>query len=412
MDKKYLRQIALSVLSTVLSVGLILYIGYHLFYGLTQKVVTVPATISEAASSVTADAYFFRAETVLRSKVNHTSHIPVVSDGTRIGVGTVVSRCYDVAAPDIVSQIAALTERIDILENMLDSTLTIRDTVSLDNDVYSVMHQIAAIGQSGVCGGISTLRTNLLIRWNQRMILIDTTTDISAAIAALRQEKNTLTAQLGVCREETVASVSGYYYAECDGYESVFTAERALTMTPEEFLSLTHTQATEDTTAVGKISRSYQWYLSVMIPAEREADFSPGISYTVSFPYNGGKNLDMQLERMELSSDGLMLVFSSGSLPENFTFSRVQPVQISYRNFEGIRLPVSALRAVDGINGVYILTGSIVHYRAVEILYEEDDFCIVRADYENDPPEGYQWLRCNDIVITKGRGLHEGRVLS
>lgn len=412
MDKKYLRQTALSILAAVLSIGLILYIGYHLFYGLTQKVETTPASLSEAASSVTLDAYIFRNETVIRSRTDSASHIPIVSDGTRIGVGTAVSRCYEASSPDIVAQIAALTERIRVLEKMLDSTLTIRDTVSLDEDIDSVMHQIASIGRSGVCGGISSLRATLLSRLNQRMILIDTTADISAMIASLRQEKNTLTAQLGVCREESVASVSGYYYAECDGYESVFTADVALSMTPEEFLALADRQPENTETAVGKIARSYRWYFGMIAPEEMEADLAVGNSYEASFLYNGGKTLTVTLERAESFEDGLMLVFSCETLPENFQFSRVQPVSVAYRNYEGIRLPISALRVVDGIHGVYILRGSIVHYRAVEILYEEDDFCIVCAEYTEDPPDGYSWLRCNDIVITKGRGLYEGRVLS
>ena len=61
---------------------------------------------------------------------------------------------------------------------------------------------------------------------------------------------------------------------------------------------------------------------------------------------------------------------------------------------------------------VYILHGSVVHYRAVRILWESGDYCIVQLSPEEEPPEGYTWLARNDIVITKGRGLREGRVLS
>ena len=62
MDKKYLRQVALYVLSVLLSIGLILYIGYHLFYGLTQKTETATATVATVGSALEMDVYIFRDE--------------------------------------------------------------------------------------------------------------------------------------------------------------------------------------------------------------------------------------------------------------------------------------------------------------------------------------------------------------
>ena len=56
MDKKYLRQVGLYVLSVALSLGLILYIGYHLFYGLTQKTESEPATVATVGTALDMDA--------------------------------------------------------------------------------------------------------------------------------------------------------------------------------------------------------------------------------------------------------------------------------------------------------------------------------------------------------------------
>jgi len=67
MDKKYLKQVAVYFLTTVVSLGVMLYIGYHLFYGLTQKVDTEPALISTVSFRLTADAYIFRDEILLES---------------------------------------------------------------------------------------------------------------------------------------------------------------------------------------------------------------------------------------------------------------------------------------------------------------------------------------------------------
>ena len=83
-----------------------------------------------------------------------------------------------------------------------------------------------------------------------------------------------------------------------------------------------------------------------------------------------------------------------------------------HEEYTGLRIPASALRSQNGATGVYIRHGSTVYYRAVEIILEEEDWCLVEIQPEKDPPEGHTWLQQNDIVITKGRGLYDGRVLS
>ena len=119
----------------------------------------------------------------------------------------------------------------------------------------------------------------------------------------------------------------------------------------------------------------------------------------------------MTLVRAEESEDGTLLVFSSSSLPTDFAFTRCQPVAVTSAEHAGIRLPLSALRVVDGVSGVYVLSGGIVRYRAVSVLTESEDWFLADPDPEGDAPAEMQWLSRNDIVITNGRGLYEGRVL-
>ena len=64
------------------------------------------------------------------------------------------------------------------------------------------------------------------------------------------------------------------------------------------------------------------------------------------------------------------------------------------------------------MSGVYILRGSVVHFRAARILYEAEDYFLADDAPGEDAPGGFSWLKRNDIVITKGKGLREGRVLS
>ena len=410
MDIKYLRQVLIYVLSTVISVGISVYIVYHLFYGLTQKMETEPARITEITETVEATAYLFRDEICLPAS-SAASRVPAVSDGERVGVGDVVSRQYDVTAPDTVARIAGLQTQLEVIDQMRRQQISVRDTAAVEGEIYDILGEIASLGTSGECGGALSLRASLSAVMNRRQLLTGSSSDIESMYSALNAEKNACIAQLGTCRAEQTTPNSGYYYAQCDGYATSFTAKYALNMTAAEFDALTETQPQQKNCA-GKIVRNTTWYIACRVPAGNAADFTKGAQYPITFPYSAGQELTMQLLRTEADENGLLLVFSTDELPTDFPFTRAQNILISTKDYEGIRLPLSALRMSDGVTGVYILDGGVVRFRAVHILFEGEDFFLVDAEPEPDPPAGMLWLRRNDFVITRGRGLTDGRILA
>ena len=410
MDKKYLRQVALYVLSVILSIGLILYIGYHLFYGLTQKTETATATVATVGSALEMDVYIFRDEIPLTSS-SAGSCVPSAADGEKVGIGRVVASLYEASSPDTVSRIAGLEKQISVLEQIKSSNLSVRDTASIDAEIYGIVENIVSAARRGDGGSILSLRSSLISEWNRRASLTGSAADVDGAIEKLRAEKDTLTKSLGPCRQQITASRSGYYYASCDGYESVFTAERALNMSLSEFRALTRTAPDTGVTA-GKLAVSYTWYAVGVASREAGKELIEGKTYPVTFLYNEEKTLLLTLLRIVEEDGQAMLVFRGDTLPTDFRLSRSQPVSMVHEEYTGLRIPASALRSQNGVTGVYIRHGSTVYYRAVEIILEEEDWCLVEIQPEKDPPEGHTWLQQNDIVITKGRGLYDGRVLS
>jgi hypothetical protein len=410
MDKKYLRQVALYVLSVILSIGLILYIGYHLFYGLTQKTETATATVATVGSALEMDVYIFRDEIPLTS-FSAGSCVPSAADGEKVGVGRVVASLYEASSPDTVSRIAGLEKQISVLEQIKSSNLSVRDTASIDAEIYGIVENIVSAARRGDGGSILSLRSSLISEWNRRASLTGSAADVDGAIEKLRAEKDTLTKSLGPCRQQITASRSGYYYASCDGYESVFTAERALNMSLSEFRALTRT-APDTAVTAGKLAVSYTWYAVGVASREAGKELIEGKTYPVTFLYNEEKTLLLTLLRIVEEDGQAMLVFRGDTLPTDFRLNRSQPVSMVHEEYTGLRIPASALRSQNGVTGVYIRHGSTVYYRAVEIILEEEDWCLVEIQPEKDPPEGHTWLQQNDIVITKGRGLYDGRVLS
>ena len=410
MDKKYLKQVALYVLSVVLSIGLMLYIGYHLFYGLTQKTETATATVATVGSALEMDVYIFRDEDPLA--ISETgSFVPNVADGARVGIGRVVASLYDASSPDTVSQIAGLEKQLAVLEQIKNSNLSVRDTSAIDGEIYDIVQNIAAASREGDGGNILSLRAALISEWNRRESLTGASSDIDGAIERLRAEKDSLTRSLGPCRRQITTPRSGYYYAACDGYEGTFTAAAAETMSLSEFRGLTRTDP-DTVENAGKLASSYTWYAVGVASRETGRTLIEGKVYPITFLYNEEKTLLLTLTRIVEEDGQAMLVFRGDTLPTDFRLTRSQPVSMVCEEYTGLRIPASALRSQGGVTGVYIRYGSTVYYRAVKIILEEEDWCLVEISPEEDPPDGHTWLKQNDIVITKGRGLYDGRVLS
>ncbi len=413
MDKKYLKQVALYLLTSLISVGLILYIGYHLFYGMTQKVETAPAAPTTVQSVVEADVYIFREETVLKTAGSGGSVVPAVPDGTRVGIGDTVVRRYDISSPDIVAAIAEADTQIAVLTSMLDNTLSLRDTVTIDGDIYEIMQKISSSAAAGDGAAALSHKSELRAALSRRNTITGTASDIEGEIARVQSERSALTRQLGTLRETTSVSRSGYFYTDPDGYESIFTADTAVRMTPAEFTALTERAPAElPAAAAGKLVTDYVWYAACFVPLSEADNLTAGQSYTVSFPYSGETAVTMTLTRAVRNGDAVMLVFSTGTMPEGFTYTRCQPAVITDKTYTGLKVPASAVRVVDGVTGVYVREGSVVHFRAAKILVESENWCLFENEPAEDPPTGYVWLTQNEIVITKGRGLTEGRVLS
>ena len=113
----------------------------------------------------------------------------------------------------------------------------------------------------------------------------------------------------------------------------------------------------------------------------------------------------------DVGSDTSVLIFRTDILPEGFSYLRNQTVQVVKSSFTGYRVPVSAVRIVDGVKGVYILRGSKVLFRKIEPLFEYDGYLIVK-ERDESAADRASWLAKNDFVIVKGKDLYDGKIVN
>ncbi len=395
----------------VVCVLIFLYTVYHIVGIFGEDVTTYAAGITTESNVLSYTGYIFRDEKVLTSNNKGLTKY-LVSDGTKVAEGQKLAVVYEKNQGE-QNYIAKLDEYISILESGADGNVgkvDIEDQRDTNDGAYDAIIKLLSDGSTT---GLDYQAQKLLIGMNiVDGLMHSDNTSSSELLARFKSERDRVFSASGSSVTCSAAN-SGYFFSGVDGCESYFTLDAAENITLSDFAKLTDRAMTAKPKdeAYGKFSYSSEW--AIVLPVKRDdiKNFETGKTYSALFAENSKTSLPLLLENIviEDGSDTCLLVFSCDRQPEGFKFDRCQSVSITVDTVSGIYVPKNVVVREDGKKGVYILLGSVVYFRYMEVLYEGNDYYLVRADSEND--ETHTYIRENDMIILTGQNLFDGRVL-
>jgi hypothetical protein len=247
----------------------------------------------------------------------------------------------------------------------------------------------------------------MLVLLNRHASLTDPEFDIDAMQKELVAERDALLLGEGKTIYNEEQSGCFYRYDAVDGYETLFTPETLQALTAEGFAELKEAQPiTPQGFAVGKTVHGNRWYLAVGFEGDAAEFVAEQGAYTFTFPENRDKEIGMYCQRIvEADDGGIVAVFASDEVPTDFVWKRSQTVEITVGSTTGYYVPDAALHETDSGTGVYVLEGSTVYFRRVEILYRGDGYSIAAEQGDRG-----DYLALNDLMVTSGEDLYDGRV--
>lgn len=392
-DFSYLFSALLTVAVAAVSVGLVFYFGYHLIKTFTSDVTTAPAYDVTESEYRRGTGYIFRSEEVITTKYSGTPDY-AVSDGERVGVDELLCDIYASVSDEIRMQIEDIDREIALLEAAVDTGVITTGLPEALDDADSRYAEIMKLLSAGNYPDAASLSDSFLTALNRIDALENGTGDIKLRISSLYAERSGLIATYGKKTGSINADSVGYFFRDCDGYESIFDPDLLDDITFGAFAELTAESPADISGCIGKMLDEAKWYLCVPLDSENARGFTEGKKYNIVYNDNGGRTLSMTLERLVLDledhdSDGdraeALLVFSTKEMPKSFKYFRTQDVSIEYASYQGYRIPLSAVRYYDGMTGVYTLNGGYVFFRQIDIIYEGGGYCIA-ADYADAEP--------------------------
>ena len=409
MDKKYIKNVLIYVLTGLLSILGIGYIVFHLTGGDSVAISTEVAILVQSEDRVQSQAIVFRDEIAIEGKANDV--FSIVKDGTNVMAGAEVLRVFQ-AQSNISEQLTDLEERIRVLKSSLGE----QEIPTAHNSNEKKLSELYYGMMTSVHGGSLTnsekTATELQVCINLRKHSSTTAQSIKESIARLEKQRDELIASTA----NTVynAPVTGLYYQGSDGLESQFPLAAAKEMDYDAFVALRDAaQASDMTAGVGRIATDTYWYVAMTLDTTVARELQVGTKYPICFEESESLVVYMTLERMDAGykQSDCLAVFGCRTVPTDLQFKRSQTVTLVASGVEGIRVPIGAVRYLDGKVGVYVTEGNKVVFRRIEILSAGEGYYTVKR-YDTSK-EGYaDMIRLHDKIILTGKGLYHGKFLS
>ncbi len=397
------------IITVVVSLFLITYVGYQAFQMLYNPVKTETVNSYSVYDTVDAEGITIRNETKISSDTDGFLFY-TIENGSRVSKGGVIAEVFPTEADSRAQQeLDTLNEEIETLKGIqLQGTANRVNLDVIDKQISQMIGRITAGVNSLSLSDLTDWHSRLLELMNKRQITVGTVEDFNDRLTALTAEKAALEGSFSKAVSSIVSPDAGYFVSEVDGFEDLLKVEDALLLTPDKLAELMNSTPVADTEGyVGKVVRNYEWYFACRIPAEDAANIRMDMTPTLLFPFVTNESVSATVVATNRDREGnLAVVFECSTMSSELSSMRMEPVRIQLQRYEGLRVPSSCIiKNEKGETGVYALVGDTCTFRRVNILHSEPEYVIC----EETDEAGF--LKLYDDIITEGKELYDGKTV-
>lgn len=390
-----------------ISALLLIFLVYQTYSMLYKPITTATAVAYDTYDGVEITGYFVREESVIDYEPTGTERY-VVTEGEKVAKGGTVAEVYASAAS------AADAERIEALQEQiktLESINSVSDPASVDletinNRIQRSYIDLIASSDAGKYSDLTASLSELLMLMNRKQILTGEVSGFDALLASLKTELSGLKAGLPKPTSRVTAKASGFFVPQTDGLESVLTPAGLEHVDESVFDTIAGATSTG---GFGKIVSNHNWYIITKMENDDYLNFSENTKLTLKTSINGAEELSVRVEQVNVSKDknSAVVVLSCSTMNGQIAMTRSAPMSIVTKEYSGIRVSNRSVRVVDGQTGVYIVQGSVVKFRPIEVIYATDTYTLCKRVTDS----GSDMIRLYDEVIEKGKNLYDGKYI-
>lgn len=339
-------------------------------------------------------------------------------DGSKVGVSSVIARRYkNESEIDSRREIGQLEEQIAVLENA--EKLIGTDDSQLEAISSQINEKHSALVDcilNGDYSGAASLENGMLEALCKREITLGEADGYQEKKAALEKRVSELTSRLSGDVSDIYAEGTGYFVSKVDGYEGELSFSDIESLTAERIKQIiAEPEKSGSGRYIGKLIADYTWRVAAVIETEQMFGFNKGSRVQLRVG-SDASILDAQIVSVTDNGDGTSVyIFECDRLTSAVVQGRTAQFKLIADTFGGLRVSRSAIRYnEDGKRGVYIINGTTLSFRKIDVLYWGEDYviCSQNASSEGEGASDAGYLRLYDTIVTEGKDLHDGKVVN
>lgn len=402
--------------------GAIAYFGVYAWHVLFSGYETASLYSYSAEDTVEATGYMVRQEEVLPGSEDLLEIS--VAEGETVAAGDELAEVYDnEEALERHQEIKALESRLESLQYILTHSMDDSDNATLNSNIIDSVVNIRAVTASEDLTNLPDETAQLKTLMFRRDYTYNGSSALTEEIADVVSQAESLSTENRVYTTIITAPASGTFSGMVDGYEEALTPEDIKDLTPSKLEDMLEKKKdVQENENLGKLITNATWYFAAELEEADAARMKIGDTATLRFN-SLARTIDMTVESVSKPDDGIAcVVFSSDRYLSETTLLRDQTVDIIFDTIEGYRVDKAAVHVDNesGDIGVYRVYGAQMDWISVEILWEDEDYYLIRQVPEHDEDGNLveeseldlaRQLRSGTEIVVQGRDLYDGKVI-
>jgi len=391
----------------------IMLLGYAIVQGFlffSKPIKTEKLYLSQADDFIPCEGIIVRNEEIITEKTSGVRHFSV-KEGEKVSAHNKLADMYPVGTgSEIYNEIDELDKKIERLEKSTGGTeVSSGDAVKNEQNIKTRIIELAGMSQNRQVSDAATLTDGLRVYFDQKQIISGQMDTLKHDLNATIEKKERLMTEAGASVMRTVYSPkTGYFSQVFDGYENLLNPDFILNEPYDKFKEVFDLKEPSGKPAgyIGKMSSGFTWYIAMTVPKGSLHTYAPGDTLNLRIEGLGNATIPALLERMEQTDDGDYCIFSTDHYTETIARLRRVKVQIVTKTYSGYRVNKAAVRIQDENTGIYTVSGSLVAFRNVNVLFTTDEYCIITQGEGNKSA-----LFAGQPIIVDGKNLFDGKVI-
>ena len=389
---------------TLIALIFIIYQTYSVVY---KPITTATATYYNTYDGIDVNGYFVREETIIDYNITGNERY-IAQEGEKISKGGTIAELY--ASSEIAEtheMIEKLSEEIEVLESINSvSDPSSVDLTTLSNKIKRSYFNFLSVKDSGKYSDLNTYLNELLMQLNKKQILTGEVMGFDDLLSSLKAEVASLKQGLQSALSKVTAPVSGFFIHQTDGLENILTFDALDKIDETVFEKIAKT---EPVSAFGKIVSSQNFYIIAQMTDDDYLKFSIGDKINLRTPFAGSESLKATFYDIKVNKDknSAIIILSCQTMNGQFATVRSAPLTIVTEEYEGIKINNKAIHYSEGVPGVYVIQGSIVKFKPIEIVYRTETFTLCKKSEDGNNES----IVLYDEVIEKGKNLYDGKFI-